>query len=195
MTTVGLIRHGTTEWNLLGRMQGQLDTPLAEVGIKQAEALARRLKDESWDGIITSDLIRARQTADIIASELQIPIWAYEPRMRERSFGQIEGTTEQERIERWGDNWRQRELELGMEPDEQLLSRGLTVLEDAAVSYPGRRVLVVSHGGMIVPLLKKLTGETLSDFLKNTSLSVLQKTQIGWSPLLLNCTKHLDALE
>ncbi|TBL79727.1 histidine phosphatase family protein [Paenibacillus thalictri] len=194
MTTIGIIRHGTTEWNLQGRMQGQLDTPLAEVGIIQAKLLAKRLKTESWHGVITSDLMRAKATGHIIADELGIPMLAYDPGIRERGFGQLEGTTEEERVERFGAGWRERELELGMESDESLLSRGLAVLEDAAAAYPGQRILIISHGGIIVPMLKKLTNDPIERHLKNTSLSILSRAETGWNCELLNCTAHLDEL-
>jgi probable phosphoglycerate mutase len=174
-------------------MQGQADIPLAEVGTKQAELLAKRLKGENWDGIITSDLLRAKQTAQIIADELGIPILSCEPRIRERNFGLLEGTTVSERIERWGENWR--EADLGMESDDELLARGFAVLEDVATHYSDQRILLVSHGGMIVPMLEKIMEMPLKEHLKNTSLSILKKTNDGWNCLLLNCTKHLDVFE
>ena len=63
ITTVGLIRHGVTDWNNLGKAQGISDIPLNEDGIKQATALAKRLSGEEWDIIFSSDLMRAEQTA------------------------------------------------------------------------------------------------------------------------------------
>lgn len=192
MTTVGLIRHGTTEWNLLGRMQGQTDTPLSEAGRKQAELLAQRLKGENWDGIVTSDLLRAKHTAQIIAKATGIPVLSHDPRIRERNFGMLEGTTEDERVERWGERWR--EMNFDMESVEALLDRAYAALEDIAARYPGQSILLVSHGGVIVPLLRKLLNEPLKEYLKNTSLTVLKKSDREWTCHLLNCTKHLDAM-
>lgn len=70
MTTIGLIRHGITEWKVLGRSQGISDIPLNEIGRQQAVALANRLSlEEKWDVIVTSDLLRAKETGQIITSK------------------------------------------------------------------------------------------------------------------------------
>lgn len=122
MIQLGLIRHGTTEWNLEGRMQGQMDTPLAEVGRVQAKSLANRLKYEAWDGIIASDLMRAHETALTIEKITGVPLLGVDARLRERAFGQLEGTTVQDRIAKWGEDWREREHELGLESDDSLFA-------------------------------------------------------------------------
>ena len=94
MTTIGFIRHGSTEWNRLGKLQGQLDTDLTEEGREQARLLGLRLAKENWDGIMSSDLTRARETAQII-SDLVGDSDLYERirGLRERKYGQVEGTT------------------------------------------------------------------------------------------------------
>jgi 2,3-bisphosphoglycerate-dependent phosphoglycerate mutase len=194
MTRLGLIRHGTTEWNLEGRMQGQMDTPLAEVGRVQARLLAKRLAGEEWDGIIASDLKRAHETADLISGISGTPLLGVDQRLRERSFGQLEGTTMQDRIQRWGEDWRAREAELGMESDDSLLQRWDSFLEDLEAEHRGKRILLVSHGGYIVPVITRILQGTLEEFLKNTSLSVLERKEQGWDIPLLNCTAHLDEL-
>ncbi|MDF2963464.1 MAG: Phosphoglycerate mutase, partial [Paenibacillus sp.] len=169
MITIGLIRHGTTEWNLAGRMQGQMDTDLAEVGRVQAERLGERLKGETWDGIMSSDLIRARQTAQTISNKTGTPLWGVDSRLRERHFGQLEGTTLEDRLERWGEGWR--ELDLGMENDEALLARWFSFLKDLEAEHSGKRVLLVSHGGYIAPVLEHMLGKTVDSHLSNTSLT------------------------
>ncbi|WP_281886967.1 histidine phosphatase family protein [Paenibacillus sp. YYML68] len=190
MITIGFIRHGTTEWNLAGRMQGQMDTPLAEAGRHQAERIAERLRGESWDGIWSSDLKRALETAECIASMTGIPLLGTDARLRERSFGQLEGTTLEERISRWGTEWR--ELDLGLESDESLLLRWSSFLEELEESHEGKRMLVVSHGGYIVPIVESIRQEKLEQHLMNTSLTVMVKHQSeGWSFPVLNCTRHL----
>lgn len=192
MTTLGLIRHGTTEWNLAGRMQGQMDTPLAEVGRIQAGLLAKRLAGEGWEGIIASDLTRARETAELISQTTGAPLLGLDPRLRERSFGQLEGTTHEERVQRWGEHWR--ELDLGMESDESLLRRWDSFLENVEREHGGKRILLVSHGGFIAPVLARYRGGQIDDHLKNTSLSIIQREKDLWNFLLLNCTLHLDEL-
>lgn len=104
MTTIGFIRHGSTEWNRLGKLQGQLDTDLTDEGREQARLLGIRLANESWDGIISSDLKRAKETAQIMSKLSGIPIIGMDNRLRERRYGQVEGTTVAEREERWGQN-------------------------------------------------------------------------------------------
>jgi len=113
ITTIGLIRHGVTDWNNLGRAQGISDIPLNEEGVKQTKALANRLSKEKWDLIISSNLLRARQTAELIQKSLGTASVFTDERIREINCGLIEGTTEDERVARWGVNWR--EQDLGME--------------------------------------------------------------------------------
>ncbi|WP_203249107.1 histidine phosphatase family protein [Sporosarcina beigongshangi] len=75
MTTIGLVRHGITEWNELGKAQGVSDIPLNKIGKQQAFALANRLSlEQEWDVIITSDLSRAIETAQIVSTTLHLPI-------------------------------------------------------------------------------------------------------------------------
>jgi probable phosphoglycerate mutase len=190
LITLGLIRHGTTEWNIAGRMQGQMDTELAEIGLNQAERLARRLTSEIWDGIISSDLIRAKQTAQKIADITGTLFLGTDSRLRERHFGQLEGTTLEERIARFGESWR--EQELGMESDEALLERWLSFLDDTMRKYEGQKILLVSHGGYIAPVLEHLMGEPVLSHLNNTSLTVLELAESVWNCHLLNCTVHLN---
>ncbi|SFK91441.1 probable phosphoglycerate mutase [Paenibacillus sp. 1_12] len=191
MITVGLIRHGTTEWNIAGRMQGQMDTELAGIGIEQAELLARRLIGEQWDGIMASDLIRARQTAQTISDVTGIPFLGIDSRLRERHFGQLEGTTLEDRISRFGENWR--EQDLGLETDEALIERWSSFFEALEQSHRGKRILVVSHGGFIAPVLERIMGEPVTSHLNNTSLTVMELTADAvWNCHLLNCTAHLN---
>ncbi|WP_282935617.1 histidine phosphatase family protein [Paenibacillus sp. RC67] len=190
MITLGFIRHGTTEWNIAGRMQGQMDTALAEVGVKQAQLLAERLKGETWDAIVTSDLVRAQQTAETIAHVTGTPLIGSDIRLRERSFGQVEGTTLEERISRWGEGWR--EADVGMEADEALLKRWHTFMEELQAKHAGKRILIVSHGGYIAPVVERMLGRRIEEHLNNTSLTIIEGDPTGWNCKLLNCTIHLN---
>src|SRR5690606_26143412 len=131
------IRHGVTYWNLEGRMQGHAQNSLSEAGEEQAAKVARRLKEESANGdaFYCSDLKRAMQTAAAISEALELPVAAYDERLRERGLGQLENTIEQERIERWGENWH--ELDLGRESDASMQARGLEFVNDMAARHPG----------------------------------------------------------
>jgi probable phosphoglycerate mutase len=188
MIRIGFIRHGA-EWNLLGRMQGQTDIPLAPVGKEQAALLAGSLLPGEWDGIVSSDLIRTTETAEILADVCAIPYWGSDPRLRERGFGELEGTTFAERISRWGENWRQ--LELGREPMAALLARWDSFLVQRADALEGKQILIVSHGGFIEPVLAIRYGTTMQTQLENASLSVFVFETAGWRCDLLNCTRHL----
>lgn len=191
MTKIGLIRHGITEWNVLGRSQGIADIPLNEIGKQQVVALANRLSlEEKWDIIVTSDLLRAKETGQIIASTLNFPISWFDERIREINCGEIEGTTEEERIKKWGSNWR--ELNLGMESFEDVSKRGYEFLAELATSYNDKRVLVVSHGALIGLTLKRLLPEKFpSTHIENTSLTILINNKSTWDCTLYNCTQHL----
>ncbi|OZB92203.1 histidine phosphatase family protein [Paenibacillus sp. XY044] len=190
-TTIGLIRHGVTEWNNLGKAQGISDIPLNEEGIKQATALANRFTSEKWDIIFSSNLTRARQTAEIIRQFLGIASVFTDDRIREINCGLIEGTTEEERISRWGINWR--EQNLGMEDFKMVAKRGLSFLEELSVGHAGKRILVVSHGALIGLSLQHLMPQLFQKtYIDNTSLTILTHTKNDWTCQLYNCTKHLS---
>ncbi|MCS7463063.1 histidine phosphatase family protein [Paenibacillus doosanensis] len=189
-TTLGLIRHGVTEWNTLGKAQGISDIPLNGEGIEQAIALANRLSSEEWDIIFSSNLMRARQTAEIIRQSLGIASIFTDERIREINCGIIEGTTEEERIAYWGVNWR--EQNLGMEDFQVVAKRGLNFLEELIVKHAGKRILVVSHGALIGLSLQHLLPLRFpKTYIDNTSLTILTHTNNDWTCQLYNCTKHL----
>lgn len=192
MTIIGLIRHGSTEWNVLGKLQGQLDTELNDAGREQARKLGQRLKPESWDGIISSDLFRAKETAHIISALSGIPMIRTDMRLRERSFGLAEGLTVQQRIERWGEQWKPESW--GGESDAALWNRWEQFAEELKRGeFLNRRLLIVSHGSYIVQVLRGL-GLEQEQYLENTSLTILEQDERsaqGWNLLLYNCLSHL----
>ncbi|MDF2038214.1 histidine phosphatase family protein [Cytobacillus oceanisediminis] len=191
MTNIGLIRHGITAWNKEGRAQGSSDIPLHEEGLAEAERLAERLAAESWDVIYSSNLIRAKQTAEAIQEKIGSITLHLDPRIREVGGGMIEGTTEAERIKKWGTGWR--EMDLGFEPKESIINRGLEFLQEISDKHPGENVLIVSHGSFIRHLLRELVPHTdLSSPLKNTSITKLLIKESQWDCELYNCTKHLE---
>ena len=110
MTIIGFVRHGVTAWNKEGRAQGSSDIPLDGEGIEMAKRVAVRLSKEHWDVIYTSHLLRAKKTAEIIAEQMPGIALVEDARLREIGGGMVEGTTEAERIEKWGKEWRQQDM-------------------------------------------------------------------------------------
>lgn len=192
MITIGLIRHGSTLWNKEGRIQGHTDNPLDEEGLRQAAAIAERLRGEEWDYLYSSDLLRAVQTAEVISEELGIPVTGLVPGIREMNGGLIEGTTEDERVERWGSGWKSIDMEL--ESDESGQERGSRAIEEIAARHPGKKILVVSHGAILRSTLRRLVPELdVTILLKNTSITHIVKDDNGWTCALYNCVSHIDA--
>ncbi len=136
MTTLLLVRHGETDWNAAGRLQGHTDRPLSDYGREQARRLADELASEELDAIYASDLARARETAEIVGSRLDLPV-VLDPDLREKDWGTWEGLTS---TERFG-------VALVGESTEQHQRRMLGALGRIAASHPDGRVLVVTHGG------------------------------------------------
>ncbi|QKY71073.1 histidine phosphatase family protein [Lentibacillus sp. CBA3610] len=189
MTTIGFVRHGITRWNKEGRAQGSSDIPLDEEGLKQAGMLAERLGVGEWDIVYSSDLLRAKQTAEILNGKLGTKLHL-DSRLRERSGGLIERTTEEERVQKWGPNWR--ELDMKLESHDSIISRGITFINEISEKHMDQNVLIVSHGAFIKHLLKVLLpGSNKDESLNNTSLTSLVKCESGWNCDLYNCTDHL----
>lgn len=194
MTTIGFVRHGVTAWNKEGRAQGNTDIPLDEEGIHMAERAATRIQNEEWDVIYTSPLIRAKKTAEIIAQKYPRVDFYEDKRLGEIGGGIIEGTTEEERLAKWGPAWR--DLELGFEAEDVIISRGMSFIEEIKKKHLGQRVLVVSHGGFISRLLYALVpnGEFSRD-IGNTAITIVELKDDENVCHLYNCMKHLEVKE
>jgi len=171
-------------------MQGHRDIPLNDQGLNQAGRIARRLSDERWDAIISSDLKRAAVTADIIAATAAVPSPIRDQRLRERSFGRLEGTTNTERELEWGKAWI--ELEHGVESDESLFQRGSSFLEDMKRLYTSGSIIVVTHGGWIRQMFRELFPEMAEFQPGNTAMNRIRFEDGEWRCLLYNCTLHLN---
>ncbi len=150
MTRMLLARHGQSEWNALGRWQGQADPPLSTLGRRQARAAADRLG--TVDAIVSSDLDRALTTAAIIAEALGVGPVLVEPRLRERSAGEWSGLTRAEIEEGWPGYLAEHRRPPGFEPDASLLERTRAALDDLEAANPGAELLVVTHGGVVYVL-------------------------------------------
>ncbi len=144
-------RHGQTAWNVEGRIQGQLDTELTEVGIEQAAAAAQRLALLRPDAIVSSDLRRTADTAAALAALTGLTI-RYDPRLRERHFGVWQGLTGAEAAARHPEEyarWQAGEAVdgCGVEGRGELGKRAAAAMQEAADLVPGGTVVVVGHGG------------------------------------------------
>lgn len=175
-----LVRHGETTWNLEGRRQGQSDSPLTARGLAQARAIADRLADVRPDALYSSDLPRAWQTAEQISAACGLPVIADE-RLREKSFGVLEGLRQAEvaaRYPRVAARLAQKLPDYAPPAGESLAAaqrRGIAALEDLARRHPGGRVIVVSHGALLGMFLRHVLGIRLTAprpfTLENGSLS------------------------
>ncbi len=144
-----LIRHGETEWNKKGLLQGTKDIPLNEMGLQQAGIARELLRDEEIDVVFCSPLIRTRQTAEIILKGRDIPV-IYDERIAERKFGIAEGINIKD-ID-FGATWVAGKPPIyeGMETFEMLLDRLTVFFDDIYEKYKNKTVLVVTHGGVSI---------------------------------------------
>jgi broad specificity phosphatase PhoE len=157
MTTILLVRHGETDWNREGRFQGWADPPLNHAGRAQARELAERLEATPFAAVYTSDLRRARETAALVAERHGVAV-VTEPGLREIDVGSWSGLTRAEIQERYG----------GERPDgetrAQHAARVVAAVSRIVQRHPGRRVLVVTHGGSIARLLAAAGVEEAGSF-------------------------------
>lgn len=154
-TTIFLIRHGQTDWNLAGKIQGHSDIPLNATGKEQAKKVAGYLKKKqvSLNALYSSDLQRAHQTAQEIAELFALEIILTQD-LREGHFGKFEGLTKQERHDLYGP-LKDEELpeKVGAEPREQVVARVMNFLKYIAQNRTGNKVAVVTHGFLLSSLL------------------------------------------
>ena len=161
--TLFLARHGETDWNAAGRWQGQTDVPLNARGREQAREVAARLRPHGIAAVASSDLSRARATAEIVAAELGLAMDHAHADLRERRFGCFEGLTRDEVAARFPEAWARYVADPGPAPPggesrDELLARLLPALVAAAARLPAP-LLVVMHGGAMRALLAGHVGE------------------------------------
>ena len=189
-TVLTLVRHGETEWNAAGRIQGHLDIPLSDTGLAQAEAIGRRLGGQAFDAILSSDLERAWQTARPIVRHSEQTILR-DARLRERHLGVLEGLVGEEAAIRQPHAWgafKARDPEAALEGGETLgeFSRRVVGLIDELLrAYAGSRILLVTHGGVLDAAYRHATGmplNTLRNFpIYNASVNVLRRRDGVWN--------------
>ena len=184
-----ITRHGETEENKKGILQGHLPGKLTKLGIEQARKLALKLKDEKIDAIYSSDLTRASDTAKEIA-KYHPNVHSYFVReLREKDQGNITGKLIKEV------DWSKPR---DTEKKEQMLRRAKRILDKAYQKYKGQTVLFVSHGGLIKILIALIMNKPVESIKEldnhiNTGVSIFEiKEDNKNNIILLNCGKHLD---
>ncbi|HRS22375.1 MAG TPA: histidine phosphatase family protein, partial [Clostridia bacterium] len=204
MTRLYLVRHGETEWNKNGKVQGRTDTELSPEGVMQAELLARRLAGEDINVIYSSSLRRALKTAEIIAEYKQCEIIKSD-KYHEICFGPWEGMTINEIKEKYSEHYRAyREDPVnfklpGAETLIDLTERTYGAVMDIVSRHTGSNILLVSHGTAIKAVIIRILGLDIIDFkrfmIDNASVSILEFPEDDTEkPVLicLNDTSHLE---
>ena len=203
-TRILAIRHGETAWNVDTRIQGHLDIPLNDTGLKQARWLARSLAErEPLQAIYASDLARAWHTAQAIGQAQGLAVRPHTG-LRERAFGAFEGRTFSEieaELPEHARHWRQRTPD--WEPPgagESLLAlreRVLATVNALAAQHVGEQIALVAHGGVMDVLYRAATRLDLQAArtwqLPNTAVNRLLWTPEGLSLVGWADTTHLDA--
>ena len=195
VTTFGLLRHGQTEWNILKKIQGSGDSPLSAQGKKETGEWAETLKNYHWDRIIASDLGRVKATVEILNQKLGLPV-GFDARLREQHWGEWEGLTlpfiqktfKEDLARRVAMGWDFSAP--GGETRRAVKERVLTTLLESATIWPGQKILVVCHQGVVKSVLYSfgdrdfLPGE--DPLLEHNRLHLISCTGQSFTPLQLN---------
>ncbi|WP_307470801.1 histidine phosphatase family protein [Cytobacillus purgationiresistens] len=190
MSIICLIRHGETDWNAAGRIQGRTDIPLNLKGVEQAKQCGKHLSANAADMIIASPLTRAKQTAEIIQKEVNLPL-VFMDDFIERCFGEAEGMTFDDRRSHFPD---------GNIPDlesiETLTSRVMDGIKKINNNYPGEKLLLVAHGAVINAILSHLSAGEIGSGktrLMNACFSNIHFKDEKWLVHNFNQVSHLKA--
>lgn len=168
MTTLWLVRHGQTDWNVEGRYQGQTDVPLNAAGLAQAHALAAELAGRPFDAVYSSDLQRARITAEIIARPLRLPVQT-DIHLREINQGQWEGQIYKHLVARFqAEMLARRGDPNGFRPPDgesvaEVAARVAQAIDAIACAHPDGQVIVVSHALALATLICQANQIPLQD--------------------------------
>lgn len=173
-----LVRHGETDWNRVRRLQGRADIPLNDSGRRQAAATAQRLRGCSLGGVVSSPLLRASQTGEILSATLGLAAPKTDSRLVERSYGAKEGLTPGEVASRFPEG----AVVPGVEPMVSVRDRALAALDAAvlAASVSVSALVVTTHGAVIRSLVTHLApgvADTLDTPIRNGSIH-----QFTWDP-------------
>ena len=203
-TELLIIRHGKTAWNIEGRLQGSQDIELHPIGVRQAEALAERLQDETFTALYSSDLKRAAQTAECIARRTHHQV-QFHRGLRERNFGIFEGMTGAEIEAQYPEAWvrfRRWDPDLVVPNGDSLrqyYEAAIACVEELARKHQDERIVLVTHGIFISSLLRHTLGIPFSTPSRykglNTSISRFFFENGTWTLMTFGDTNHLRTIE
>lgn len=203
-TTLIVIRHGETHWNIEGKWQGHEDSPLTDNGVNQAKAVARQLQRYKIDALYSSDLGRAMQTAEIIAKPHQLKIQP-DPRIRERHLGNFQGLTLKEMKSQYPHEYLKhtsRDANYkapGGESKEQQYKRSIHFFSEIVGKHPNQTIVIITHGGVVDCLFKHVMGLPLdkprSYILFNTAINIFSCEKDDWKLLTFGDISHLNQLK
>lgn len=192
--TFYIVRHGETEWNTQRILQGHKDSPLTENGLQEAKELAKLFKKTNFAEVFSSDLVRAKRTAEVVSADHKLAVKTNQL-LREANFGEFEGKKVDQFREELKDLLEKRDalsddqyikfdLGHGIERQDKMIARFITFLREVAVAYAGKKVLVVSHGGMMRMLLVHLGFGTIKELdhgaVKNLGYFILESDGIDF---------------
>ncbi len=191
-TDLCLVRHGESEWNYEKRIQGQLDPALTDLGRRQAQAVAERLAQGEWDLLYSSDLSRARETAEHISRALGLEV-QLRTILRERNQGKLEGLLSADARNRYPDF---DAPEVGRETADQLKARAAKGIGELLAEGAGKRLIAVCHGGLIRAYLQHLeeNGAAVRPVnLENASVTLIRWQDGAPMAIAVNDVAHLVA--
>jgi len=203
-TTVILVRHGETEWNLSGRIQGHSDSAMTTLGGEQGRRVAERLAGENVTAVYASPASRARDTGELIAAPHGLAVQLVEE-LRERCYGRYEGLTvaqirEQDRAagERWLPHPHREQLAPpGGETQPEMSRRVMTALREIVARHPGETVVIATHGGPIKSAIFAILEIPITSWhrtwVSNGSLTTLRGAPEDLRVACFNDTCHLDS--
>ena len=201
VTEIYLVRHGQTEFNNLKRVQGHSDSPLSEAGKAQCERLGSRLAKEKFSALFSSDLNRALSSAHILKRSLNLEV-EVEPGLRELSFGAAEGkswvdinATYPEVAAKWKVHTKGICFPKG-ETREAAMERVMGTLEKLVADYSGKKVVAVTHGGVLATLFSHVLGIPSGTrplcIIPNAGINVLRHKKGIWKIKTWGEFYHLD---
>ncbi len=195
-----LIRHGETEWNRKRLIQGHSDSPLTELGRKQARAVGSALEGEVIDLLVSSEAGRAMETARLIGERVGLSPTAI-PDIHERGFGELEGMTIAEAGKRFGDDvpyrmYHEPEFsDFGIESQTAFRDRIVAAIDKLAIQHAGKTILTVTHGGSLSSVFKHTIGLDLGAprryELTNCSINQVKIYQGEWTISTWGYSNHL----
>ena len=202
LTRICFVRHGETDWNIEQRMQGHIDLALNANGEAQAVAAGRYFASLQASALYSSDLLRARQTAQAVSDALHLPIILL-PALRERHFGRCEGMTFDEIAAKYGEDARAIEhrdpdyvTPKGGESIRQHQARILDCVGGLVSAHPGQTIVVVTHGGVLDVIYRRVHGlppETPRTYpIPNTGINWVSIDGEQWSIEHWGDTEHLE---